>query len=149
MEDISSLESIPIETEPFIDTNDGSGAQAILREIETMLEKLLSSDEEGVIDLKTIPLSHDEYQQLQYMLGGGELNATIHALGKTIVRETAIAGVWWTTHYNEAAEVLADLIDITAIPEILKSDRADIHNALDELRKRIETEQPLNLERIG
>jgi len=145
MDGLSHLESIPIETEPFIDINDGSGARAILCEIETMLEQLLAHDEEGVIDLKTIPISHDEYLQLQYVLGKGELSATIQSLGKSTVAETAIAGVWWITHYNEEGEVIADLIEITLIPDILKSDQADMRNSLEELRKRIESEQPMTL----
>ena len=145
MEDIGTLESIPIETEPFVDINDGSGAQAILREIDRLLEHLIANDEEGVIDLKTIPLSHDEYQQLQYVLGKGELTATIHSLGKSIVHETAIAGVWRTIHYNEEGEVIADQVEVTALPEILKSDRTDMQSSLDELRRRIDIEQPLDL----
>lgn len=140
---MSAIESIQIETEPFIDVNDGSGARAILREIESMLENLLTNNEEGVIDLKTIPITHDEYQQLQYMLGEGEIKATLHTLGKSIVRETAIAGVWWTIHYNEDDSVIADMIEVTLIPAILMSDRGDIENSLVELRERVKNEQPL------
>ncbi|NOR51579.1 MAG: hydrogenase expression/formation protein [Gammaproteobacteria bacterium] len=143
MKQASALDAINIETEPFIDTNSVGGAQAILCEIETMLERFIANNEEGVIDLKGIPLTHDEYQQLQYVLGGGELSATIHALGKSIVRETAIAGAWWITHYNEDDGVIADMLEVTSIPAILKSDRGDMRNALIELRKRIEKEQPL------
>lgn len=145
MDGLSHLESIPIDTEPFIDMNDGSGGRAILCEIETMLAQLLTHDDEGVIDLKTIPITHDEYLHLQYVLGKGELAATIQLLGKSTVAETAIAGVWWITHYNEEGNVIADLIEITLIPDILKSDRADIRNSLEELRKRIEIEQPMTL----
>jgi hydrogenase-1 operon protein HyaF len=140
---MSSLESISIEIEPFIEIEDGSGAQAILREIERMLEHLIEHDEEGVIDIKTIPLTQDEYQQLQYVLGRGELTATIHSLGKSIVHETAISGVWRIIHYNEAGDLIADVIEITALPEILKSDRSDMQGALSELRRRIEIEKPL------
>lgn len=140
---MSALDSIHIDTEPFVEIHDGSGARAILREIESMLENLLARNEEGVIDLKTIPITHDEYQQLQYMLGEGEIKATLHAMGKSIVRETAIAGVWWTVHYNEDDSVIADMIEVTLIPAILMSDRGDIENSLAEFRERVETEQPL------
>lgn len=140
---MSALDSIHIDTEPFVEIHDGSGASAILREIESMLENLLARNEEGVIDLKTIPITHDEYQQLQYMLGEGEIKATLHAMGKSIVRETAIAGVWWTVHYNEDDSVIADMIEVTLIPAILMSDRGDIKNSLAELRERVQTEQPL------
>ena len=143
MDGISALESIPVDVEPLVDINDASGAYAILHEIERLLGHLIESDEEGVIDLKTIPLCHDEYQQLQYVLGRGELTATIYSMGKSIVHETAISGVWRTIHYNEEGEVIVDMVEITTLPEILKSDRADMQNALDELRRRIETEQPL------
>ena len=143
MEDINILESIPVEIEPLVDVNNSGGAHAILHEVERLLGHLISNDEEGVIDLKTIPLSHDEYQQLQYVLSRGELTATLQSLGKSIVHETAIAGVWRVIHYNEEGEVIADLVEVTTLPEILKSDRADMQNALAELRRRIEIEQPL------
>lgn len=142
---MSTLESIHIETEPFIDLNDGSGVHALLSEIDTQLERLLTNGEEGIIDLKTIPISHDEYQHLMYVLGEGELSATIHALGRSIVRETAIAGVWWIIHYNEDGAVIADMIEVTSMPAIMKSDRGDMQNSLIELRKRIDNEQPLNV----
>ena len=145
MESIGKLESISIDSEPFIDTHDSHGVQAILREIEMMLGHLINHGECGVIDMKTIPISHDAYQQLQYVLGSGELSATINALGKSTVRETAIAGVWWIIHYNDVEEVIADLIEVTSIPEILRSDRGDMRNSLEELRRRIEIEQPLSL----
>ena len=145
MEGLSHLASIPIDTEPFIDINDGSGARAILCEIESMLEQLLNRREEGVIDLKTMPISHDEYLHLQYVLGKGELSATIQQMGKSTVDETSIAGVWWITHYDDAGEVIADLMEVTPIPEILKSDRGDMQNSLEELRRRIEIEQPVTL----
>jgi len=143
MEEISVLESIPIDIEPFVDVNDGSGAHAILYEIEQLLEHLIAHNEDGVIDIKTIPLSQDEYQQLQYVLGRGELTARIDSLGRSIVHETAIAGVWRIIHYNEADEVIADLIEVTTLPEILMSDRDNMQSSLEELRRRIETEQPL------
>jgi len=95
--------------------------------------------------MKTIPISHDSYQQLQYVLGSGELSATIHALGKSTVRETAISGVWWIIHYNDEDEVIADLIEVTSIPEILTSDRGDMQNSLEELKRRIKIEQPLSV----
>ncbi|MCW8888298.1 MAG: hydrogenase expression/formation protein [Gammaproteobacteria bacterium] len=140
---MSTLDAISVETEPFVDINDGSGAQAILREIERLLEHLIDNGEEGVIDIKTIPLSLHEHEQLHYVLGRGELTATLNSMGKSIVHETAIAGVWRTIHYNDDGDVIADLIEVTTLPEILKSDLTDMQNALDELRKRIETEQPL------
>lgn len=145
MDSISKLASIPIDSEPFIDTHDNHGAQAILREIEMMLELLINHGECGVIDMKTLPISHDAYQQLQYVLGSGELSATIHALGKSTVRETAIAGVWWIIHYNDEDEVIADLIEVTSIPEILTSDKGDMQNSLEELKQRIKIEQPLSV----
>ncbi len=134
---------IDIDIEPFIDTYNGGGARAILSEIESMLENLLANNEGGVIDLKTIPITHTEYQQLQYTLGQGEIKVMLDTLGSSIVRETSIAGVWWTTHYNEEDSVIAEIIEVTLIPAILMSDQEEVKCSLVELQNRIEQDPPL------
>jgi hydrogenase-1 operon protein HyaF len=68
------------------------------------------------------------------LLGEGEARATVDVAGETIVRETAYAGVWWVTYYGADKEVVADRIEITLVPAILKSHPADISAAAERLR---------------
>ena len=65
------------------------------------------------------PLLHEIRHALQ------ELAET----GKTGISETRYAGVWLVTHYNDEQEIIGRFIEITAMPEILRSQAADIHQA--------------------
>ncbi|OIQ63159.1 hypothetical protein GALL_553020 [mine drainage metagenome] len=55
-------------------------------------------------------------------------------IGNTEVRETLYPGVWWLTYYNAEGDIVADLLEITAVPEILKAPEEDIRDGLVRLR---------------
>ena len=48
--------------------------------------------------------------------------------------------MWWVTHYNVEGDIVADLLEITHIPEILKSQPEDIGEGLEQLRARLNDE---------
>lgn len=114
-------------------------AYAILREIEALLERLVAGGEAGAIDLRALPLAPADRELLASELGEGEVSASIQANGLSLVRETAYAGVWWVTHRDENDAVVAEFIEVCAIPEVLKSQQADMSNALARLRLRADT----------
>ena len=49
------------------------------------------------------------------------------------IYETQFAGVWLVTHYNENDSIVSRFIEVTEMPDVLKSQREDVLNALDEL----------------
>lgn len=121
-------------------------AKALLHEIDNLLQQLLDKGETGVIDLRAIPLAPDEYHYLETMLGEGEISAELKALGKSTVRETAIPGVWWIVHYSSNGEVMAELLEVSAIPEILKSNPVDIKDGLAFLHEQLDREMSEELQ---
>jgi len=70
------------------------------------------------------------------MLGEGEVTATINALGPTKISETEIPGIWWVTHSNTDEMVLTESIEVTALPEILKTQRQDLQQAVALLKSK-------------
>jgi hydrogenase-1 operon protein HyaF len=134
---MSSLDTIGVrveadEPEPVI-----GNARAILHEVATLLERLADSGEPGVIDLRAMPLAPGDPEHLRSVLGDGELRAELDTLGRSEVRETAIHGVWWVTHGNAAGETVAEFIEVTHIPEILRTDPADVKLGVTRLRDRL------------
>lgn len=109
----------------------------LLLEIRHALAQLLQTGADHLINLQNIPLSPQERQSLLQFLGEGEIYAELAALGKSVIRETKIAGVWLTTHYNTEGEVLAELLEITRIPAILQSDPEDMAIGLDQLDQQL------------
>jgi hydrogenase-1 operon protein HyaF len=129
-----SLENIAIRVESPEAYSVGN-VQALLAEIASHLEKLIDRGETGVIDLRGLPFAPGEYEQLRETLGQGELTAHLEAIGTSEIVETRFPGVWWSTHYNVEGDIVADVIEITFLPEILKSQPEDMRDGLGRLRE--------------
>lgn len=140
---MTTLNEIPIEVVPVDPPADAGGgyAPAILREVETSLAMLVESGKASRIDLMSLPMGPRDVERLREALGQGEVSATVDALGPTQVRETVVHGVWWITHLNVDGTKVAEFLDITHVPEILKSHPDDARAALARLRGFLD-EQP-------
>ena len=105
----------------------------LLNEIRHALEKLLATGESTVIDLRSIPLAPGEEEQLEEVLGSGEISAVLDAMGPSEIRETAYPGVWLVTHFNVDRQLMGKFIEITRVPDLLKSQDEDIADGLQRL----------------
>jgi hydrogenase-1 operon protein HyaF len=134
------LSDIPIMTTDFSDntTENHHSATAILYEISALLQQLLETGEDGIIDLNTIPLSPQDYQYLEDVLSQGEVEATVSTLGLSTIFETRFTGVWWIKHFDENDQLVTELIEVTHIPAILKSAPRDIEDGLTLLQQQIQ-----------
>lgn len=103
----------------------------------------MASGQRGAIDLRQVPLMGAEaYQLFKDSLSTGEVSATITSAGRTEVHETAYPGVWWVTHRNQKNEIVTELIEVTDVPDILKSQPEDIRHGQRKLAHRISLAQP-------
>ena len=103
--------------------------EPLLHEIRHALQELVDSGKTGIIDLRSIPLAPGEEDKIVATLGQGEVQARIDALGPSEINETRYAGVWLVTHYNDDGDIIGRFIEITAMPEILRSQSEDIRQA--------------------
>jgi len=113
----------------------------ILHEIRHALQALIDGGECSIIDLRSIPLAPGEEQTIIDMLGQGEVHASLEVLGPSEIYETGYPGVWLITHYNENNNIIGRFIEVTEIPEILKSQYEDMSNALLELEEELLTQE--------
>ena len=135
---MTGLSSIPIQVETPIPTPPQHGnAIPILHEVRHALARLIERGEPTQIDLNAIPFGPGDEDRLTALLGSGEVEATIQALGPTRVRETAIPGVWLVDYYNEAGQRLALHLEINNVPEILRAQREDLATAVAALDARL------------
>jgi hydrogenase-1 operon protein HyaF len=123
---------------PCMDESCGGDAlthnvRPLLNEIRHALEKLLATGESSAIDLRSIPLAPGEEDQIVEALGEGELSAELDAMGPSEIRETGYPGVWLVTHYNADRQLMGKFIEITRVPDLLKSQDADITEGLQRL----------------
>lgn len=129
-----SLDNIAIRVESP-DAHSVGNVRALLTEIAALLQKLVDTGETGLIDLKSLPFAPGEYEQLRAALGQGELTAQLDAIGISEIVECRFPGVWWLTHYNVQGEIVADVIEITFLPEIMKSQIEDMRDGLAQLQE--------------
>ena len=111
--------------------------QPILHEIRHALRKLINNGENSIIDLRSIPLAPGEEDTIINTLGCGEVHAKLNALGPSEIVETRFAGVWLITHYNEDNSIIGRFIEITALPDILKSQPEDMTFSLAQLESEL------------
>lgn len=94
----------------------------------------------SVIDLRSLPLAPGEEEEIEALLGIGEVRADITALGPTTVQETRVSGVWIVTHRNADDEVVAKFIEVTRIPPLLLAHDEDIRHGVEFLNKALQVD---------
>ena len=116
----------------------GSGnAAAILHEIATCLADLAVNGSTATIDLLAIPLTPGDHRQLEEILGQGAVVVQLTANGVSDIYETLFPGAWRVIHRNEAAEVVADLIEVCRIPDIVTTPIEDLALGVLRLEQRL------------
>lgn len=137
------LSDIPVKVEgtPRADGGLGGGVTALLHEILAKLEHFRATGEEDEIDLRSLPMTADDREALADALGRGEIEAVFDDPGgPSHVRETGIHGVWQIEHRDADDEIAASFIEITTIPALLITDRADVERGIATLRARLAAE---------
>jgi hydrogenase-1 operon protein HyaF len=135
---MSALDAIAIKVIADADRPTGN-VRALLHELTGLLDGWLSKGEAASIDLRSLPLTPGDYDELGAALGAGAVSASVQAIGASEVRETRYPAVWRVTHRNEAGEIVADLLEVCDAPAILRSPAEDAADGLIRLR---ETLQP-------
>ncbi|HSN70223.1 MAG TPA: hydrogenase expression/formation C-terminal domain-containing protein [Steroidobacteraceae bacterium] len=128
----AGLQAIPVKVE----TSTGN-VLPILHEVRHALAKLVADGTTSMIDLRAIPLAPGEEDRILDTLGRGEVCAEFESMGRSEVRESAYGGCWIVTHFDESGAVQARFVEVTTIPDILKSQSADIVDGLERLAARL------------
>jgi hydrogenase-1 operon protein HyaF len=101
-------------------------ARSLLREIAERLATLAGTGEASAIDLRGLPMTAGDREELEQALGRGDVSATIDLAGRSEIWETGYAGVWWLRHFGAGDSVAAEFIEITRVPDILAAHPDDV-----------------------
>jgi hydrogenase-1 operon protein HyaF len=139
---MSLLDQIPVVVEtgsaaPEDNSQWYGNADPVLHEVRHALSRLLATGETTKIDLKAMPFGPGDLERLLSVLGTGEVQASIEALGPTRVQETAIPGVWLVDYLNSEGNRLALHLEIATVPEILCPQPQDLDDAIAALDARL------------
>jgi hydrogenase-1 operon protein HyaF len=111
--------------------------EPLLHEIGHALERLLDLGQAAVIDLRGVPLAPGEEGRILEFLGKGEVSAELDAVGLTTVIESRFAGVWVVTHHDPAGEIIGRLIEVTYVPEIIRSQVTEMRESRERLARQV------------
>ena len=107
---MSNLNSINVVVESHQDTQLSTGnVLPLLNEIRHAIENLLDNNTTTTIDLCSIPMGPGEEQQIENMLGVGEVTGQLWTLGTSDFYESIFPGVWLIVHYNSDKEIMGNL----------------------------------------
>ena len=115
----------------------------LLHEVKHALKNLIDHGETSMIDLRSIPLAPGEESKILNTLGKGEVKCLLDALGPSEIIETQYAGVWLVTHFNDENEIISRFIEITFMPEILRSQSDDVTEAYKRLAETLHDENEI------
>ena len=101
-------------------------ALAVLAEIGRLLTALADSGATGAIDLRSLPLTAADRDQLATLLGRGEVRAELDLAGRSEVWESAYPGAWWIRHLGADGRTTSEVIAVCPAPEILAAHAVDI-----------------------
>lgn len=113
------------------------GVLAVLHEVKAALERYAACGEPAVIDLRWLAAMPVQLEQLRFALGEGALCATVHAMGVSQVRETGIAGVWWTSRRDGPGGTQSEVLEIVGLPALLRGGAQAVDDGIGELRARL------------
>jgi len=141
---MSQLHSTAVEFNIQIDDELTWNVMPLLHEVKHALNNLIKNNKTSIIDLRCIPLAPGEEDKILNILGQGEVKAQLNALGPSEIIETQYTGVWIVTHYNDDNEIIGRFIEITTMPDILRSQTEDVIEACKHLASTLADNQQTN-----
>ncbi|WP_295880838.1 hydrogenase expression/formation C-terminal domain-containing protein [uncultured Thiohalocapsa sp.] len=128
---MASIGDIPVkvEGEPAAPAEYGN-ALPVLSQVRHALAQLTQGGEPTQIDLGAMPFGPGDEDRLMALLGQGEVTASVDALGRTRIQETAYSGVWVVEYLNTDDQRVALHLEIDTVPRLLRSQPEDLSDAL-------------------
>jgi len=117
-------------------------AWSVLAEVGRLLEELASNGQTASIDLRSLPLTDADREELDALLGRGEVRVELDLAGRSEVWETAYPGAWWIRHRGAGDRISSEEIAVCPVPEILGAHPADIETAARRLRRDLQNNRP-------
>lgn len=104
-------------------------ARAVLAEVAAKLKTLAETGAEDAVDLAGLPMTDGDFEELDELLGKGEVEAVLEVAGRSEVWETAYPGAWRVRHRGGGDAVASEELVIARVPEIMKSPLEDCRDA--------------------
>lgn len=112
---------------------------ALIAEIAERLGQLLAGAA-SAIDLRSLPLTGGDHDELSRILGRGEISMSLALAGDGEIWETAHPGVWRVRYRGRDGELIGDFIELTRIPQVAVAPLDDVRHSQRRLARWVEDE---------
>ena len=104
----------PIDTPPANLMN----APALLAEIRAASARYRPGDAAHVINLSLLPVTPEDTDYLDAMLGRGGLSVLSRGFGNCRITATAYPHVWWVQYFNSMEKLILNSIEVVDVPAV-------------------------------
>lgn len=125
----------PIEAPPANLMN----APALLAEIRDASARCRPGDAVHVINLSLLPVTPEDTEYLDRMLGRGGLSVLSRGFGNCRITATAYPHVWWVQYFNSMEKLILNSVEIVDVPAVALAAAEDFADSRERLAEWIDS----------
>ncbi|MBI4998390.1 MAG: hydrogenase expression/formation protein [Rhodocyclales bacterium] len=114
-------------------------APALLAEIRDASARCRPGDAAHVINLSLLPVTPEDTDYLDRMLGRGGLSVLSRGFGNCRITATAYPNVWWVQYFNSMEKLILNSVEVVDVPAVALAAREDFADSRVRLAEWIES----------
>ncbi len=111
---------------------------ALLVEIVAKARSVVPYGEAHVINLTLLPVTPEDLQFLEQMLGVGPVTILSRGFGNCRITSTTMANTWWVRYHNSMDTLILNTIEVVDVPAAARAAQEDIDDNLERLTEIME-----------
>lgn len=114
-------------------------APALLAEIRDASARCRAGDPAHVINLSLLPVTPEDTDYLDRMLGRGGLSVLSRGFGNCRITATAYPNVWWVQYFNSMEKLILNSVEVVDVPAVALAAAEDFADSRERLAEWIES----------
>jgi hydrogenase-1 operon protein HyaF len=114
-------------------------APALLAEIRDVSARSRPGDSAHVINLSLLPVTPEDTDYLDAMLGRGGLSVLSRGFGNCRITATAYPNVWWVQYFNSMEKLILNSVEVVDVPAVALAAVQDFADSRERLAEWIES----------
>jgi hydrogenase-1 operon protein HyaF len=114
-------------------------APALLAEIRDASARCKPGDAAHVINLSLLPVTPEDTDYLDTMLGRGGLSVLSRGFGNCRITATAYPNVWWVQYFNSMEKLILNSVEVVDVPAVALAAAEDFTDSRERLAEWIES----------
>jgi hydrogenase-1 operon protein HyaF len=114
-------------------------APALLAEIRDVSARCRPGDAAHVINLSLLPVTPEDTDYLDTMLGRGGLSVLSRGFGNCRITATAYPNVWWVQYFNSMEKLILNSVEVIDVPAVALAAAEDFADSRVRLAEWIES----------